>query len=119
MYATKRNVVFAEEPPVQSRAALVLLNASLSEAERAEWNEFRLEFLRASNMTCEYCQKAELTEELVPGRGFFYLATLDHVHPVSKGGAVYDPANLKVACFPCNKSKADLTLDEWMARRKL
>lgn len=119
MYFTRRNVVLNDEPPVTSRAALVLLNAFLSEQERAEWNAFRLQFLRASSMTCEYCQKAGLTEELVPGQGFPMLATLDHVHPVSKGGAVYDPANLKVACFPCNKSKADLTLDEWLSRRKL
>jgi 5-methylcytosine-specific restriction endonuclease McrA len=119
MYATRRNVVLNDEPPVTSRAALVLLNASLSEQERAEWNEFRLRVLRASTMTCEYCHKAELTEELMPGRGFFWLATLDHVQPVSKGGAVYDLANLKVACFPCNKSKADLTLDEWLARHKV
>jgi len=119
MYATRRNVVLNDEPPVTSRAALVLLNAALSEQERAEWTTFRLEFLRASAMTCEYCGKTGLTEELVPGKGFNLLSTLDHVYPVSKGGAVYDKANLKVACFPCNKSKADFTLDEWLARRKL
>lgn len=119
MYATRRNVVLNDEPPVTSRAALVLLNASLSEQERAEWNTFRLRVLRASTMTCEYCGKTGLTEELMPDQGFSRLATLDHCHPVSKGGAVYDLDNLKVACFPCNKSKDDLTLDEWLARRKL
>jgi 5-methylcytosine-specific restriction endonuclease McrA len=119
MYATRRNVVLNDEPPVTSRAALVLLNAALSEQERAEWNTFRLRVLRASTMTCEYCGKSGLTEELVPGKGFNMLSTIDHVTPVSKGGAVYDPENLKVACFPCNKSKADLTLNEWMTRHKL
>ena len=119
MYVTRRHVVLNEEPPVTAQAALVLLNASLSEQERAEWTEFRLRVLRASTMTCEYCRKAGLTEELVLGKGFYYLATLDHVQPVSRGGAVFDPANLKVACFPCNKSKAALSLDEWLARRKL
>ena len=119
MYVTRRHVVLNEEPPVTAQAALVLLNATLSEQRRAEWTEFRLRLLRASTMTCEYCGKTGLTEELVPGQGFSMLATLDHCHPVSKGGAVYDPANLKVACFPCNKSKADKTLDEWLAVRKL
>jgi 5-methylcytosine-specific restriction endonuclease McrA len=119
MYLTRRNVVLNDEPPVTSRAALVLLNAVLSEQERAEWNEFRLKFLRASTMTCEYCQKAGLTEELVPGQGFPMLATLDHKLAISKGGSRYDTSNIAVACFPCNKSKADLTLDEWLARRKL
>jgi 5-methylcytosine-specific restriction endonuclease McrA len=119
MYLSRRHVVLNEEPPVTAQAALVLLNATLSEQERAEWTEFRLRLLRASTMTCEYCGKTGLTEELKVGKGFFLLGTLDHVVPVSKGGAVFDPANLKVACFPCNKSKAALSLDEWLARRKL
>ena len=34
-------------------------------------------------------------------------ATLDHVHPVSRGGA-HIPGNLVAACAPCNRLKGDL-----------
>ena len=34
-------------------------------------------------------------------------ATLDHVHPLSKGG-VHLPGNLVAACAPCNRLKGDL-----------
>ena len=115
MLFTRRNIVYSEEPPVTSRAALILLKHDLSDQERAEWTEFRIRFLRASAMICEYCGKTGLTEE--PVAGHFYLATLNHIVPVSKGGPVYDPENLKVACFPCNKSKADLSLEEWLSRK--
>ena len=34
-------------------------------------------------------------------------ATLDHVHPVARGGA-HAPGNLVVACAPCNRMKGDM-----------
>jgi 5-methylcytosine-specific restriction endonuclease McrA len=37
---------------------------------------------------------------------------LDHVHPISKGGADA-PHNLVPACVPCNLSKGAKTLAEW------
>src|SRR5688500_7401543 len=42
-------------------------------------------------------------------------ATLDHVHPVSRGGA-NDSGNLVVACAPCNRMKGDLLPAEFFAR---
>ncbi|WP_443078263.1 HNH endonuclease [Streptomyces sp. SP17KL33] len=39
---------------------------------------------------------------------------LDHVHPLSKGGADA-PHNLVPACAPCNLSKGARTLAEWSA----
>jgi 5-methylcytosine-specific restriction endonuclease McrA len=42
-------------------------------------------------------------------------ATLDHVHPVARGGA-HDPLNLVVACAPCNRMKGDLLPQEFFAR---
>ncbi|MBV8081940.1 MAG: HNH endonuclease [Candidatus Eremiobacteraeota bacterium] len=32
---------------------------------------------------------------------------VDHVHPVSLGGAWADPQNLVSACVPCNELKSD------------
>lgn len=36
---------------------------------------------------------------------------IDHVDPVSTGGAPKDAANLVTACWPCNSRKSDLTLE--------
>ncbi len=42
-------------------------------------------------------------------------ATLDHVHPLARGGA-HDAANLVAACAPCNRLKGDLLPQEFFAR---
>lgn len=38
--------------------------------------------------------------------------TLDHVVPVAWGGPQKDPANLVTSCWPCNRRKGDLRLEE-------
>ena len=49
---------------------------------------------------CHYCgAKAELT--------------MDHVHPLSKGGE-HSPENIVGACGPCNFSKGNQTLANWL-----
>ena len=35
--------------------------------------------------------------------------TIDHIQPASRGGNLYDPANLRAACAHCNKSRGDGT----------
>ncbi len=44
-----------------------------------------------------------------------HTATLDHVHPLSHGGA-HDSANVVVACAPCNRLKGDMLPQEFFAR---
>ena len=106
MLVTKKNVVYVTRPNIKSRAALILLNKRLRDHEVGEWLQFRDEFLNKRPMVCEYCGRKQLTKEIgVLGQG--YLATIDHVMPLSKGGSRYDEANLKVACFPCNRDKSD------------
>lgn len=41
---------------------------------------------------------------------------IDHIMPLSKGGTNY-PDNLILACVPCNRSKNDKVLDEWIKLR--
>ena len=53
---------------------------------------------------CVYCGDTE---------GPFHL---DHIYPWSKGGE-HSVDNLCVACAPCNCSKGDKTLQEWMESR--
>ena len=52
---------------------------------------------------CTYCRR-EITR--------FDESTLDHVHPVSRGGRNYR-RNLALCCEVCNQHKANLTLTEW------
>lgn len=33
--------------------------------------------------------------------------TIDHIQPVSKGGAMRDIQNMALACIPCNEAKGD------------
>lgn len=66
----------------------------------ADWAEIRLAIFTRDNFTCTYCGDRGGKLEC------------DHVHPVSKGGS-NDFENLTTACFTCNRSKRDKTLDEW------
>ena len=45
----------------------------------------------------------------------FDFATLDHVYPLSHGGA-HVPGNLVLACGRCNRLKGDLLPNEFFAR---
>jgi CRISPR/Cas system Type II protein with McrA/HNH and RuvC-like nuclease domain len=45
----------------------------------------------------------------------FDYATLDHVHPLSRGGA-HVPGNVVLACARCNRLKGDLLPTEFFAR---
>jgi len=65
-----------------------------------EWRELRSEVFKRDDYTCTYCGERGGKLEC------------DHIHPVSKGGG-HDLENLTTACFPCNRSKAGKTLEEW------
>ncbi len=45
-------------------------------------------------------------------------ATLDHVHPLARGGQ-HIAGNLVVACAPCNRLKGDMLPHEFFARYPL
>lgn len=61
--------------------------------------------MRDCGRRCVYCA-AELE---------FDFATLDHVHPLSHGGA-HNPGNLVLACGRCNRLKGDLLPAEFFNR---
>ena len=61
--------------------------------------------LRDCERRCVYCAATLGLES----------ATLDHVHPVSRGGD-NDAGNLVVACGPCNRMKGDMLPFEFFAR---
>ena len=112
-----RHSVLVKDPYVGSMAARVLLAVRLRRQELEDWFVFRAAFLKREKeergvLRCHYCGREGLLEDVaeVPGLASPMLATVDHVVPVSKGGALKDERNLVVACYPCNQRKAD---GEW------
>lgn len=70
----------------------------------SEWPAIAKHVLERDGLRCAYCGT-------VDGR-----FVVDHIHPISKGGSS-TPANLCVACGPCNSSKRDRLLDQWSGRQ--
>jgi hypothetical protein len=64
------------------------------------WKAARERIFERDNYTCAYCGERGGKLEC------------DHIIPVARGGT-HDDANLTTACFPCNRSKRDKTVEEW------
>lgn len=64
---------------------------------------------------CFYCRR-KLWKPSPDGDGILpnKYATIDHLLPLSRGGTDAG-ANIVLACFNCNGSKSDKTVDEWIA----
>ena len=56
----------------------------------------RFAILKRDGFTCQYCGARAPSVRL----------EVDHIFPLSKGGS-NDPANLKTACWDCNRGKSD------------
>lgn len=60
--------------------------------------EIQILVRQRANRLCEYCHTSE--------RWQYVQFTIDHVIPLAQGGSD-DPDNLALACFHCNRRKAD------------
>ena len=58
------------------------------------WRAARLRALERDNWRCQLCSKQ------------LGLAEVDHIKPVSQGGAEFDPANLQTLCRRCHIAKS-------------
>ncbi|MBP8286609.1 MAG: HNH endonuclease [Rhodoferax sp.] len=67
----------------------------------------RFEVFKRDSFTCQYCG----------GKAQEVLLHVDHIEPVSKGGA-NDLLNLITSCEPCNAGKSDRRLDDNTAMEK-
>lgn len=76
-----------------------------SSLERGGKRALKRATLRDCSRRCVYCGTALIPET----------ATLDHVHPVARGGS-HLPGNLVAACAPCNRLKGDMMPNEFFAR---
>ena len=62
----------------------------------ARWRKIRLYVLERDGYECQ-----------IHGPTCTLIATLvDHIHPPDKGGAMFDPSNLRAACAGCNNWRA-------------
>jgi len=123
--------ISGNRPHIKSFASLILLNNYyryldidyISELdELKKYLKFRKEYLsnqleEKGHLECTYCHRKDL---IIGYTDYKYsnlnnkiknLATIDHIHPKSKGGFVYDIKNCTVACKKCNRDKGDKILD--------
>lgn len=72
------------------------------------------------NLTCTYCPKTDLIIELdgmkVPNN---IKATIDHIVPISQGGALFDYRNICVSCGKCNTKKGNKSVEEFLINNKI
>lgn len=54
---------------------------------------------------CPYCDRLMVSRD----------KTLDHLHPISKGGT-HTLGNVTVCCYSCNSRKQAMTFDQWLRR---
>lgn len=115
-----KHMFYVDSPHSESFAAGVLLRKQLRMHEVQRWLDTRMEYLTRIEsekgfLSCFYCSSNNLLkqiEEPVTKSKLKLLATIDHIHPVSKGGEVWDESNWVVACHPCNQNKADRLLTD-------
>lgn len=69
---------------------------------KGKWRRLREIVFDRDGRECSYCGA---TEDL----------SVDHVVPLSRGGT-NDPENLTPACKPCNSSKRDKLVEEWIGQ---
>lgn len=118
--AIEQHTILVKEPHNQSLASLVYLTKKyLEETKEQRYNPWKYLKVRDRYMrkkakengklTCIYCGKDHLdafTKDLN------FLATVDHVIPVSKGGRIYDESNFVVSCYQCNQKKGNRVTQE-------
>jgi len=82
------------------------------------WLEFRKQILQETlhtegKLRCAYCGRNDLVEGYHDfdkkhlNMKLSNLATIDHIHPLSREGQKYDKKNCCVSCIKCNTRKGD------------
>lgn len=76
---------------------------AVTDVSERKWYALRADVIERDGEICRYCGSTD---------GPWHI---DHVVPLSKGGkSTLD--NLVVACGPCNQSKGDRLIEEWVGR---
>ncbi len=120
----ERHAIRVKRPHVQSMAAGLMLERNLlckmiplrkasNKVRLRTYLTFRNKYLRRQrrkhgSLICVYCKAPYLDPNVHnPHKHNRGKATIDHIMPLSKGGAEFDEKNLAVSCSKCNGKKAD------------
>lgn len=80
----------------------------MRDEDREEWFKVKRIFLaNCKETSCHYCN-IPITQKNM---------SVDHKHPIAKGGGVFDLKNLALCCKPCNRFKSDYDYDYFVANR--
>lgn len=80
----------------------------MRDEDREEWFKVKRVFLASCKDThCHYCNVLITNKNL----------SVDHKHPIAKGGGVFDLTNLLLCCKVCNRFKSDYDYDYFVANR--
>lgn len=125
---TIKHSVYFDPNSANTYAASILLNEQLRvlDVDYIDHFEYRMKVIqfsrdylteiqnRLGSVTCTYCGKENLIIELEGMKVKHNVkATIDHIHPISKGGPVFDPGNVCACCGPCNTKKKDMLPEEF------
>jgi 5-methylcytosine-specific restriction endonuclease McrA len=104
---TRRHLVKIDNPHIQSVASLILLTREYKHQQLQDWFDFRDKFLSKRKLVCTYCKRDDLIKDQPNHirKQLPNLATIDHIYPLSEGGAKFDEKNCTVACPKCNRKK--------------
>ena len=111
-----------ESTSPKSLSSSILLNADLRSRDvdyiTSDWRiqlAYNVEFLKKQKkkyqvLNCSYCPKENLfiNEDFTRQPETEFLATVDHIVPISKGGDKLSYDNLTGACWDCNNKKKNL-----------
>ncbi len=68
-------------------------------------------------LSCTYCPRTNLIIEKKGKRiPDSFKATIDHIIPISNGGARYDEKNICVCCGKCNSKKGSKSVEEFLQK---
>ena len=74
----------------------------------------RQEIVERFNGICQACGKEGLSPLSTDDA---FLASIDHIVPLSRGGS-NDDDNIQLLCLPCNLSKGQMNMEEFMNHRE-
>lgn len=97
---------YAREMKRMSFMQTINLDFLLEARKAAKMTVDRRFLVRLHGNQCHYCKKETSLESSFEADS----ATVDHLKPLSKGGAKFNPANLVIACLTCNRKKGNKQL---------
>ena len=125
---TLKHSIYFDPNDAKSYAASILLHEALKVLDvdyldNIEYRNKKIQFSRdylteiqnrLGSISCTYCGKKNLVIELDGMKVKNNIkATIDHIHPISKGGPVFDLSNICTCCGTCNNKKRDMLPEEF------